>query len=88
MRSEQWAKILKYEIKKRTFEGKTNPEKNDHALTSEYQPSYKYIAFYTQQELDDNKQLTGEPFDTYYCYRTKQEAIEEMERKSKGYKVW
>lgn len=29
-------------IKKRTFEGKTDPDKNADSLTSKYMPSYKY----------------------------------------------
>ena len=37
-----WSTPVKYEIKRRTFEGKTDPSKNDSALTSKYQPSYRY----------------------------------------------
>ena len=29
-------------IKRRTFEGKTDPSKNSDSLTSKYMPSYKY----------------------------------------------
>lgn len=31
-----------HEIKKRTFEGKHDPSKNDNSLTSKYMPSYRY----------------------------------------------
>jgi len=38
------------EIFKRTFEGKTNPSKNDDALTSKYYTSKKYLLKYKCRE--------------------------------------
>ncbi len=35
-------KVAGYAIRRRTFEGKTNPKKNDCSLTSKYMPSHKY----------------------------------------------
>ncbi len=35
-------KVKDFQIKRRTFEGKTNPAKNDNSLTSKYMPSYRY----------------------------------------------
>lgn len=35
-------KPTEYTIKRRTFEGKTDPSKNADSLTSKYMPSYKY----------------------------------------------
>jgi hypothetical protein len=34
--------VKSFEIKRRTFEGKIDPSKNDCSLTSKYMPSYKY----------------------------------------------
>ena len=56
-----------YEIKRRTFEGKTDPSKNDNSLTSKYMPSYKYwlkITFPQSAQPHTN------------CFRTKREAEE------------
>jgi hypothetical protein len=72
-------RVKDYRIYKRTFEGKTDPAKNDHALTSKYMPSYKYIAFFTD-EYNDNDHIEQE---AHQCYVTKQDAIEDMEFKSK-----
>jgi len=49
-------------IKKRTFEGEINPEKNNKALTSKYYPSKKYVII----------------FNDWYekIFRTKKEATE------------
>ena len=44
-----YQKVKSFVIKRRTFEGKTNPAKNDNSLTSKYMPSYRYwlrILFY------------------------------------------
>lgn len=69
--------VIGFEIKRRTFEGKTNPNKNDNSLTSKYMPSYKYwlrIEYedYSsencyprksecQQAVETAKQLAGKP---------------------------
>ena len=37
-----YAKPIGYNIQRRTFEGKTDPAKNNSSLTSKYMPSYKY----------------------------------------------
>lgn len=34
--------VIGFEIKRRTFEGKTDIDKNNNSLTSKYMPSYKY----------------------------------------------
>ena len=82
MKSELTAKVIKYEILKRTFEGKTDPTKNGDALTSKYMPSKKYIAFYTVLNDEGNQSQANETF------VTKTEAENEMKRKSQGYRVW
>lgn len=69
-------KLLGYEVKKRTFEGKTDPDKNEKSLTSKYMTSQKYIAFYTVQW--DH----GGIGEMNKLYTTKREAIEDMEFKT------
>ena len=62
---------MKYEkptghvIKRRTFEGKTDPSKNDSGLTSKYMPSYKYWMKITYPHA---------PQGHTDCYRTKKDA--------------
>ena len=63
--------IEKYEIGKRTFEGK-----NDCPITSEYMTSYKYYAKF--KLVNSNKWAIN-------TYITKKEAITEMERGKKGF---
>lgn len=38
----RYQKVKGFEIKRRTFEGKINPAKNNNSLTSKYMVSYKY----------------------------------------------
>ena len=71
-------RVNEYQILKRTFEGKDNPSKNDCALTSKYYTSQKYISLYTEM-YDD---LNHDEVKTYRCYKTKQEAIDDMIYKS------
>ena len=68
--------ILSFEIKRRTFEGKTDKSKNDHALTSEYMPSYRYIALYKIRRDYGNGNISEK--DEYRCYRSKTEAEQAM----------
>ena len=68
-------KLLNYEVLKRTFEGKVEKTKNDNALTSEFMPSKKYIAFYSVQWGHGGISEIKE------CYVSKKEAIEDMELK-------
>ena len=56
-----------HEIKRRTFEGKTDPSKNDNGLTSKYMPSRKYWMKITYPHA---------PQGHTDCYRTKREAEE------------
>ena len=42
--------ITKAEVLRRTFEGRTDPEKNSDALTSKYYSSKKYLLRYTCTE--------------------------------------
>jgi hypothetical protein len=68
-------KVLNYEILKRTFEGKTDPSKNDKALTSKYSSSKKYMAFYSVQwEHGGISEMSND-------YISKREAVEDMEFK-------
>lgn len=53
-----YPKVKSFEIKRRTFEGRTDPTKNDNSLTSKYMPSYKYwvkIKFEDGSETEDTK---------------------------------
>jgi len=65
--------IKSYEIKRRTFEGKTNPQKNLNSLTSKYMPSYKYwvkISFDNGTHSED-------------CRPTKQSCIDYVEHRKR-----
>ena len=62
--------VKTFEIKRRTFEGRTDPEKNDCALTSKYMPSYKY---WMRVELDDG--ITHE-----FCRPGKQDCLDDLEK--------
>ena len=77
-------RVKEYQVLKRTFEGKTDPSKNDKALTSKYMPSQKYIALFTI-EYDDNNH---DEVKTSKCYITKQDAINDMEFKSQWRNVF
>jgi len=68
-------KFLDFKVLKRTFEGRVDKTKNDNALTSEYMPSKKYIAFYNVQWEHGGISEIKE------CYTSKKEAIEDMELK-------
>ena len=81
MKSEINGKVVQFEIKRRTFEGKADSSKNDQALTSKYMPSQKYIAFYTVQSEDNTYSYNK-------CYTTKKEAEEDMQRMSHGFRIW
>lgn len=70
-------KVLKWEVKRRTFEGKINKSKNDNSLTSEYYYRYKYVACYTVQW--DHGGIS----EMNKIYVTKKEAIEGMEFKER-----
>ena len=60
----KYRKVESSEIKKRTFEGKTDPSKNNHSLTSKYMPSYKYY-------MKVNYELGTSRED---CFRTRKDA--------------
>ena len=62
-------KPVSREIKRRTFEGKTDPAKNDNSLTSKYMPSYRYWMEITYD--------TGRVSET--CKVTKRDCIEYFE---------
>ena len=75
------AQIVSFEVKRRTFEGKTDPSKNDHASTSKYMTSYRYIALYkVKREYDDGGISEREE---YRCFRSKAEAEQEMLERSR-----
>jgi len=57
-----------FEIKRRTFEGRTNPDKNNSSLTSKYMPSYKY---WMRIEYDN--------YSSEYCKPTKKQCLEIVE---------
>jgi hypothetical protein len=46
--------ITKAEVLRRTFEGKTDPSKNNDALTSKYYPSKRYLLRYQCTEYGDH----------------------------------
>jgi hypothetical protein len=46
--------ITDIQILRRTFEGKTDPSKNDDALTSKYSPSKRYLLRYRCTEYGDH----------------------------------
>ena len=77
-------RVKKYEVLRRTFEGKTDPSKNDNALTSKYMPSQKYIAMYTIEYDDKNH----DEIKRYKCYTTKKEAIADMEKQKQWKDVY
>lgn len=60
--------VKRFEIKRRTFEGKTNPAKNNNSLTSKYMPSYKYWLL-----LDFGCHTTED------CYPTKRQCYQRIE---------
>jgi len=65
---------VSYEIKKRTFEGKTDPSKNFNSLTSKYMTSYKYwmeITFKDESKEDNTFVKKSDAVD-YYERRKKQ----------------
>ena len=62
-------KLLNWEVKKRTLEGKTDKSKNNNPLTSEYRTGLKYILLY-QIQWDH-----GGVSNMYKCFKTKKEAI-------------
>ena len=64
--------ITKIEILKRTFEGKTDPSKNDNALTSKYYTSKKYLLRYKCTEYG------GEFFDESYETKSLAENAREL----------
>ena len=60
--------VKSFQIKRRTFEGKTNPAKNNNSLTSKYYTSRRYWL-----EIE---------YDNYFsesCYRTKAKCLEVVE---------
>ncbi len=64
-------RVIKTEIKRRTFEGLTNTEKNSSPITSKYYPSKKYaLIFSVEFSHGGTKQNIIE------TYRTKREAEE------------
>jgi hypothetical protein len=69
------SKVKGFEIKRRTFEGKTDHTKNDNSLTSKYMPSYKYW-LRIEYHADEHHARQA----TEYCCRTKQEALDRVER--------
>ena len=60
----KYQKVSGFNIKRRTFEGKTNPTKNDSSLTSKYMTSYKYWL-----------EINYEGYTAENCYRTKADCI-------------
>ena len=75
------SQVIKFEVKRRTFEGKTDPSKNDEALTSKYMTSYRYIALYRIRFEYEHGGVSE--VDTSRCFRTKREAEESMKQQSK-----
>lgn len=69
-----WAKPVKYEIKQRTFEGKTDSSKNDHSLTSKYMPSHRYY-----MEIEFKADDCHDAYITRNTYRTKADALAHYE---------
>ena len=57
-----------FEIKRRTFESKTDSTKNDNALTSKYMPSYKYWL-----------RIDYDSYSAEYCRPTKAECLADVE---------
>lgn len=64
----RYQKVTGFNIKRRTFEGKTDPTKNNSSLTSKYMTSYKY---WLEIEYDS---YTAEN-----CYPTKAKCITAVE---------
>lgn len=60
--------VKDFEIKRRTFEGKTDPNKNDNSLNSKYMPSYKYWM-----------RIDYENYSSECCYPTKAQCLEAVE---------
>jgi hypothetical protein len=60
--------IYSIQVKRRTFEGKTDNSKNDNALTSKYMPSYKY--WYEFKTMEGVKHTN--------CTTTKKDAYQEI----------
>ncbi|KKN00790.1 hypothetical protein LCGC14_1134150 [marine sediment metagenome] len=68
MKPMRYQEVTGFNIKRRTFEGKTDPTKNNSSLTSKYMTSYKY---WLEIEYDG---YTAEN-----CYPTKAECIAAVE---------
>jgi len=68
MKAQRYQNVKSSTIKRRTFEGKTDPTKNDSSLTSKYMTSYKY---WLRIEYDG---YTAED-----CHPTKAECIAAVE---------
>ena len=65
----QYQNVKGFEIKRRTFEGKTEPEKNNSSLTSKYMPSYKY---WMRIDYDN--------YSSENCYPRKSDCVAAIER--------
>lgn len=64
--------IVSFEVKRRTFEGKTDKSKNTELLTSEYMPSYRYVALYRMRRDYGSGNVSVK--DESRAFRTKKEA--------------
>jgi len=60
--------VIGFEIKRRTFEGETNPDKNNNSLTSKYMSSYKYWL-----------RIDYENYSSENCYSKKSECQQAVE---------
>ena len=67
-------KIIESRVRKRTFEGNSNPEANSDPRTSKYYPSHRYIAEFSVQWSHGGTSRMSR------TYRTKQEAEADMAR--------
>lgn len=67
-----YEKVKSFEIKRRTFEGKTDPDKNINSLTSKYMPSYKYWV-----------RIVFENYTSDRCFPTKKQCVEYVEKRKR-----
>ena len=68
-----YEQVKSFEIKRRTFEGRTNPGKNNNSLTSKYMPSYKYWV-----------RIVFENYTTDQCFPTKKQCVDYVEQRKRA----
>lgn len=71
--------ISNIRIVKRTFEGLTDPTKNDNPVTSKYYTSKKYIVLYDVENCGNNPMT--------HCTQSKKEAHEYVRQMQKNYNL-